>query len=40
MELQTLFLTRILLSMWERSKVFIGGGVLTGKEVEATGQVW
>lgn len=40
MQLQILFLTRILFSMCECSKVFIGGGGLTGKEVEATGQVW
>lgn len=40
MQLQTLFLTRILLSMFECSKVFIGGGVLTEKEGEAAGQVW
>lgn len=40
MQLQTLFLTHVLLSMCECSKVFIGGGVLTGKEGEAAGQVW
>lgn len=39
MQLQTVFLTRILLSMCECSKVFIGVGVLTGKEGEAAGQV-
>lgn len=40
MQLQTLFLTHVLLSMCECSKVFIGGGVLTGKEDEAAGPVW